>query len=57
MKDKIEGKTAPTSIHWGKNMHVLLEHYNHIHKSLNSEKSERGNEQKQASMLGNMPKA
>lgn len=57
MKDKIEGKTDSTSIHWGNNMYVLLEHYDHIHKSMNSEKFEQRNEQEQASMQGNMPKA
>lgn len=57
MKDKIEEKTDSTSIHWGNNMYVLLEHYDHIHKSMNSEKFEQRNEQEQASMQGNMPKA
>lgn len=57
MEDKIEEKAEATSIHWGKNMYVLLEHYDHIHKSMNSEKFEQGNEQKRASMQGNMPQA
>lgn len=57
MKDKIEGNADPTSIHMDNNMYVLLEHYDLIHKSMNSEKSEQRNEQEQASMQGNMPKA